>query len=288
VPDTRSHRGSDPRDAEAFGPASLPALRAAVSELSWLLGRGYALLSALKLVGDRWNLTERQRMAVRRSACSDEARARRAARHVAVEAVAASSLWIDGFNVLTTIEAWLGGGVVLHCRDGTFRDLAGVHGSYRKVAETVPALETLAAGLVALRVPGVRWLFDRPVSNSGRIRGLVLETADRLALDWTVDLMENPDPVLKQSPEIIATADSAILDAGPRWFNLARHVIETPGGAGVVIDLSGGPAGGSPAEAGFDPSHPARGADEHPGGWGRRPQGDAPRSHDADPGGSSG
>ena len=46
-------------------------------DLSWLLGRGYAIVSAVKLVGDRWSLTERQRMAVRRAACSDEARAGR-------------------------------------------------------------------------------------------------------------------------------------------------------------------------------------------------------------------
>ena len=53
LPDTRSHRGPDPRDGAAFEPPSRPALRAAVSDLSWLLGRGYAPVSALKLVGDR-------------------------------------------------------------------------------------------------------------------------------------------------------------------------------------------------------------------------------------------
>ena len=70
VPDSRSHRGPDPRDAEAFAAHTLPALRAAIADLAWLLNRGYAVVSALKLVGDRWNLTERQRMAVRRSACT--------------------------------------------------------------------------------------------------------------------------------------------------------------------------------------------------------------------------
>ena len=44
---------------------------------------------------------------------------------------------------MTTVEAALGGGVVLGCRDRTFRDIAGVHGTYRKVAETMPALELI-------------------------------------------------------------------------------------------------------------------------------------------------
>jgi hypothetical protein len=237
VPDTRSHRGPDPHDAAAFGLANFPALRAAVADLSWLLGRGYAPLSALKLVGDRGNLTERQRRAVQRAACSDEARARREATRVGAAELAGRCLLIDGFNVLTTIEAALGGAVVLLCRDTTYRDIAGVHGTYRKVAETLPALEILASVVANLAVPRVGWLFDRPVSNSGRIRSLVLHIAAEHAYDWSVDLVDNPDRLLKESSEIIATADSAILDAGPRWFNLARHVIDTAYASAWIVDL---------------------------------------------------
>ena len=177
MPDTRTHRGPDPRDAEAFGPAALPALRQAVSDLSWLLGRGYAIVSAVKLVGDRWSLTERQRLAVRRAACSDPARADRLARRSPAAELEGRDLLIDGFNVVTTVETALGGGVVLHCRDETYRDLAGIHGTYRKVAESIPALELIGARLSLLSLSQVGWLFDRPVSNSGRIRAMVQEAA---------------------------------------------------------------------------------------------------------------
>ncbi len=237
MPDIRSHRGADPRDAAGFERTTWPALRAAVLDLSWLLGRGYAPVSALKLVGDRGNLTERQRRAVQRAACSDEARARREATQVSARELAGRSLMIDGFNVLTTIEAALGGAVVLLCRDATYRDIAGVHGTYRKVAETLPAVEILASVLADLTVPRVGWLFDRPVSNSGRIRSVVLQIAAEHAFDWSVDLVNNPDRLLAESSEIIATADSGILDAGPRWFNLARHVIDTACPAAWIVDL---------------------------------------------------
>ena len=238
MPDTRSHRGPDPRDALAFGPASRPALRRAVADLSWLLGRGYAPVSALKLVGDRWHLVDRQRQAVRRATCTDEARERRLARRVAGADLAGRILMIDGFNVLTTIEAALGGAVVLLCRDQTCRDIAGVHGSYRKVAETLPALRILAAALAALGLGSCRWLFDRPVSNSGRIRSLLLEVAATLSKDWSVELVDDPDPVLRKSPEIVATSDSAILDACTGWLNLAREVIQAHCPLAKVIDLS--------------------------------------------------
>ncbi len=205
-----------------------------------MLGRGYAPVSALKLVGDRWRLTDRQRMAVRRSACSDEARARRRTREVTAAEVIGRAIWIDGFNVLTTIEAWLGGGVVLHCRDGTYRDLAGIHGTYRRVAETLPALETLAKVLRNLGIRSVRWLFDRPVSNSGRIRDLVLRIAADGPDPWSADVVDDPDPLLAVSTEVIATADSAILDAGPRWFNLAHEVIASSASHRRAIDLTDG------------------------------------------------
>jgi hypothetical protein len=130
--------------------------------------------------------------------------------------------------------------VVIHCRDGTFRDLAGVHGTYRRVVETVPALELLASYLEGLGIKKGRWLFDRPVSNSGRIGSLVRAIARERGSDWSVDLVDDPDPVLKRSDAVVATADSAILDAGPRWFNLARDVIASIGGLDRVLDLSPG------------------------------------------------
>ena len=52
-------------------------------------------------------------------------------------------LWIDGYNVLTTIEAALAGAVIIAGRDGCYRDMASMHGSYRKVEETSPAIELI-------------------------------------------------------------------------------------------------------------------------------------------------
>lgn len=237
MPDSRRHRGPDPRDDDAFAPAAWPALRAAVGDLAWLLERGYAWTSALKLVGDRWSLTERQRVAVRRSTCSDSARARRLRHRLAPEAVRGQDLDLDGFNVLTTIEAGLGGAVVLRGRDECDRDLAGIHGTYRNVGETLPTLRLLGATIAALAPSRTRWLLDSPVSNSGRLRQMVLETAREHGWTWDVELVTNPDPLLVHSPAVVATADSVILDGCDRWLNLARLVIETDVPHARVVNL---------------------------------------------------
>ena len=147
MPDTRSHRGPHPEDDRLFAPAVRPRLVEAVADLCWLLSRGYATPSALKLVGDRYALAARQRVAVARCACSEAERARRLAHQVDGRQVRGGRVWLDGYNVLTTIEAALGGGVILGARDGAYRDMASMHGSYRKVAETRPALELLGRRL---------------------------------------------------------------------------------------------------------------------------------------------
>jgi hypothetical protein len=237
LPDTRTHRGPDPRDSPAFDPPAWPALRAAVADLSWLLEREYAPTSSLKLVGDRYALTDRQRMAVMRSSCSDAALQHRREQQQSASALGGQPVVIDGFNVLTTIEAALGGGVILCGRDGVFRDLAGVHGTYRKVAETLPALRLVGEVLMTLGVARTRWLLDRPVSNSGRLKAMILEMAQEQGSAWEAELAFNPDALLSTSPDLVVTADSVILDRGPRWFNLARHVIERHIPTARVVDL---------------------------------------------------
>ncbi len=225
MPDTRSHRGPHPEDARLFAPEARPTLREASGDLAWLLSRGYVNPSALKLVGDRYRLTARQRIAVERATCSDAARARREAHRVDPDQLRDRPIWLDGYNVLTTIEAALAGGVILTGRDGTYRDMASMHGSYRKVAETSPALELLGRVLTELGPSEARWYLDRPVSNSGRLKAIIEELADARGWAWSVELVADPDPLLAEADPVVATSDSVILDRCRAWCNLARRTI---------------------------------------------------------------
>ena len=238
MPDRRSHRGPHPEDDRLFAESMIPTLRQAVGELSWLLTRGYAERSALKLVGDRYNLTRRQRVAVLRCACSDASLRSRQQREQAASALANRPICVDGFNVLTTIEAALSGGVVLRGRDGCYRDMASMHGSYRTVRETLPALELIGQSLAQHAVASVRWLLDQPVSNSGRLRSAMLEVAAQQAWPWEVDLLMNPDAELIACPAVVATADGAVLDRCGLWFSLAREVIQHHVPQAWLIDLA--------------------------------------------------
>jgi hypothetical protein len=238
VPDRRTHRGPHPEDTGLFAAEMHARLSQAVDDLCWLLSRGYAPDSSLKLVGDRHGLVARQRVAVARCSCSDADGQRRRKQEVTAQALHNQALKLDGYNVLTTIEAALSGGVILSARDGAYRDMAGMHGTYRKVAETLPALELLGAQLAELETAECTWYLDRPVSNSGRLKSLMEELASKKGWPWRVELAANPDALLAESSEVIVTADSVILDRCSSWYNLAGFIITRHVQQAWIVDLS--------------------------------------------------
>ncbi len=224
--DSRRHRGPHPNDEQLFGAEMLPALRDAVNELSWLRSRGYAEPSAMKLVGDRHQLRQRQRVAVGRCACAESSRRTRADKRVRPEDVAGQPLAVDGLNVITTIEVALARGVLLLGRDQCMRDMASFHGSYRLVQETGRAVSILVELLQSLRPSRAVVYIDRPVSNSGRLAEAIRQAAATQASTVEARTADAVDETLKRAEGVVATADSAILDACGAWLPLARLAVE--------------------------------------------------------------
>jgi hypothetical protein len=233
-----SHRGPAPQDEKLFGARQLPALRAAAHDLCWLLDHGYAAHSATELVGNRHNLASRQRMAVSRCACSAAAAQHRRALQLKSAEVRGRELWLDGYNILTVLESALSGGVVLIGRDGCCRDIAGIHRRYRKVNETAPVLRLIGETVANWGVTGCRWWLDQPVSNSGRLKTFIGETAQAAGWNMPVELAFNPDRVLWESDQVIATSDSVVLDRCRQWVNLAREIIAQRIPQARLVDLS--------------------------------------------------
>lgn len=136
------------------------------------------------------------------------------------------------------LEAALGGAVVLIGRDGCCRDVLGIHGSYHCVPETEPALRLVGRMAGELGVRCCHWWLDQPVSNSGRLKAFILDLAVREGWRWEVDLSMNPDRVLSETSEVIASADSVILDRCGHWFNLSRSTISRHVPQANLVDLS--------------------------------------------------
>jgi hypothetical protein len=238
MPDSRRHRGPHPEDVRLFGTAeSQRVLRLAAGDLAWLLGRHYAPDAALTLVGNRYQLRQRQRHALRRAVAAPAVARARRARRVWAEALVGASLQVDALNQLITIEVALAGGVLLRGHDGAWRDLASVHGTYRTVEETTMALQALGTCLAPLGIKAVTFFIDAQVSNSGRLAGIMRTLAAAHGWPWQAILVPSADTVLRQTSEIVATSDSSILDHVVRWFGLAAAVVPCIAPHAWYVDL---------------------------------------------------
>lgn len=232
------HRNAHLGDKALFSGERLLRLRQAVYDLCWLFNRGYARHSAVKLVGDHYQLPKRQRLAISRAACSDESRELRAAKCLSLDAIKDRQLIIDGFNLIITIETIMAGGVALRCRDGCIRDIASIHGTYRQVNETGRAITLIGRMLESFSPKNVLWLFDRPVSNSGRLAAMVRDIAQSQGWNWQTALMDNPDQFIIPADQVAITSDSAILDGVGQWVNLGAYIVSNFFPAAWVIDFS--------------------------------------------------
>jgi hypothetical protein len=226
MPDKRSHRGPHPSDAKLFAASKIADIRSALADYSLLLTKGYGDKGALKLVGDRFSLTERQRLAVMRSSCSDEQLDSRKKKKISITEIEGEEIAIDGYNCLITIEAAMSGGCIFTGRDGCFRDLASLHGTYRKVEETIPAVKLINEFLKQAKVSKSLWLLDKPVSNSGRLKTLINKLAEENGWDCEIRLSISPDYELIETDSMVASSDSVVLDGCKKWVNLARAIIE--------------------------------------------------------------
>jgi hypothetical protein len=97
---------------------------------------------------------------------------------------------------------------MLACRDGTYRDMASMHGSYRKVAETRPALQLIGRHCARQGFSECLWYLDRPVSNSGRLKTIMHEVAAEAGWNWQVELVPNPDRVLVEIDQLVADSSA--------------------------------------------------------------------------------
>lgn len=132
---------------------------------------------------------------------------------------------LDGFNTIITLEVALSGSLLLEGMDGTVRDLAGLRGSYRIIDKTVQAVELLLNQMERMGVKQALFYLDQQVSNSGRLRALLLDMATDCRLQVQVELNPCVDSILS-GLENVVTADAIILDKCGSWYNLNRGLIE--------------------------------------------------------------
>jgi hypothetical protein len=229
-------RGFDPNDLNIFSKENIIKLKIAQEEIQWLLDRGYKIKQTVEFVGNHYLLSARARTALQRTTAVAADYEKRKSTEFPFEYAKDGCLFIDGFNLIITLEVALSGSPVLLGRDGVLRDLAGLRGTYKLIDKTDIALELIGKTLKKLAVPKVKFYLDSPVSNSGRLKNRIIEHSESWELPVEVELITNVDYVLS-GMERIVTSDSVILDKCKSWFNLSRKIIDNYIKDAWIIDL---------------------------------------------------
>jgi len=216
-------RGWHSEDVLEFTGPAYQKLNEAAVELCWLLDRGYPEKPASVFVSNHHLLSERQRIALVRMSASSNALRERAARKL-VQPKPGIPVQIDAFNEIILLETALAGSLVLKGMDGCYRDLAGLHGTYRIIASTDDAIRWMLRGLQALHVQDADFWMDAPVSNSGRLKEHILAVCAEENFSGVVHMVNNPDAELAHKENVIS-ADSVILDRCLSWINLNELLI---------------------------------------------------------------
>lgn len=238
MPNQQKHRGQHPEDKVLFADKWRVPFGEAAADLAYLWERGYAENSSVKIVGDRYRLYVRQRKALVRLCSKPSAVQKRLNKQLTPELLQGRTVAIDGFNLIIFVESAISNGIILNCMDGVHRDIASVHGSYKRVVETGEALRLIGQVLQRLEVHAAHWYLDAPVSNSGRLKGFIEEEGKGQGLNWKVELVADPDKVLVslKDDEVVISSDGWILDQAEIWSNLNAYLLQNDLTRAVVFD----------------------------------------------------
>lgn len=223
------NRGYVPEDVRQFTGAELVKLKKAAGEVKYLLDQGYPVKMTTTFVGNHYMFSERQRLALARAVSATEDVRQRSAKELLHQqessgAIMMDTVYIDGFNTIITLEVALSGSLVLLSEDGTLRDLAGLRGTYRIIDKTEAAVRLIMKRLDDIQIQKAIFYLDAPVSNSGRLKTLIMECSTDFKVVIDVMLMNDVDRALEKLSGVIST-DAIILNKCESWLNFLPGIV---------------------------------------------------------------
>ena len=85
-------------------------------------------------------------------------------------------------------------------------------GPYKRVQKTEPAIILVENILKKMEVNKVDWYLDSPISNSGRLKKMLLEISEKHQFNWKVELVNTLDKVLVESCKIVIFSDGWVIN----------------------------------------------------------------------------
>lgn len=218
-------RGYVPTDSRDFSGKSIALLNRASSDILAMVDRGYPIKSVTTFVGNHYQLSERQRLAIARAISPTNAVKSRLGRLI-TDLEGGATVHIDGLNVIISLETMLSKTTLIRCMDGTLRDLCGLRGTYKLIEQTDTAITLIGSALAALKVAHVVFYLDSPVSNTGMLSQRLHELLKGYPFEVETQLVPNADVVLERLDHVV-TSDAIILNKCQSWLDLVSNIVAT-------------------------------------------------------------
>ena len=196
-------------DEKSFKGDGLLKIKKASNDVKYLLNAGYKVKQATMFVANHYALTERERLVLARGVAADKDIDARKAKLSNLENL--DTVYIDGFNAIIPMESLLSGSVLFKCQDGAVRDLANLRGSYKIIDKTEGAIRLILSKLDDLKVKKAIINLDKPVSNSGRLKTMILKVSNDFNIDVEVNLLDAVDKSLYGKENVIS-GDCIVMD----------------------------------------------------------------------------
>ena len=200
-------------------------LQKAAEDFRFLLDQGYPRKAVLELVGNRYGLTFEERHLLHRGVFSSTDSQTRQKKKITIQEARNKDLAIDGHNVLITIEAGLSGRPLILGDDGFVRDISGLSGGFKKTETTEKAIQFIINALKIIKPRQTLFLFDAPISMSGKLAQEVRSQLKREDLPGDAMAVKVPEKILIGFPGVIATSDTAIVDQSRKILDLAGYIL---------------------------------------------------------------
>jgi len=206
----------------------------AVHDLRYLLNRGYRKKGALKFVSDKYLLNIHERNYLSRKVFSREVALSRQNKILDISRVKDENIFVDGYNVLITVESICTGyPSLVRCDDGFLRDINAVFGKYRINDTTKTALTQIMLLLKCYEPQFVKFLYDSPVSQSGELSKVTRTLLNANDLPGCAVTSKNVDSELvtlsREVQGIVATSDSAVIDKIQRVIDIPCEILKKMG-----------------------------------------------------------
>lgn len=233
--DKNVRRGYVQSDEKEFNEKAMEKLKEAQKDIFMLINRAYPIKNVSTFVGNHYLLSERQRMALVRATSTSDSLKIRAHKEVR-ELPENQIVYIDGFNIIITLEVALSKSTLIQCMDGTIRDLAGLRGTYRLIDKTDIAINLIGKKLEELKISKAVFYLDKPVSNSGNLKVRILELLDKYDFAVDVEIVDNADRSLENLENVISS-DAIVLEKSITWFNLVKPILDEYKEDFIYVDL---------------------------------------------------